>query len=253
LRLQQGKRVLADNLNLALAPGMLMALVGPNGVGKSTLLRTLAQSAHLTKGQWQLHGRPVRQWALPDMARTLVYVPQHAQLHFALQVHEVVGLGLYPHRKALDAAPGALVRQALAATDMAWAYHRPYDQLSGGEQQRVQLSRSWAQATAAGGPAQRVLLMDEPTASLDPRHALAWMAQVRTLCAKGMACLWVVHDLNLALQYASHALLLGGAQGRCCGPVETVLQPRALEAVFGCGFTALPTPDAAMPWLLLAQ
>jgi ABC-type hemin transport system ATPase subunit len=79
------------------------------------------------------------------------------------------------------------------------------------------------------------------------------MAQVRHMCGQGMACLWVVHDLNLALQFASHALLLSGPQGYCSGPVDAVLQPHTLEAVFGCGFRALPTPDTDMPWLLLAH
>lgn len=229
-----GPRILMQDVNFHLPEGALLAIAGPNGVGKSTLLKTLVQDVPLHQGRWAMAGKDVKGMPVATRARKLAYLPQHANLSFALPVHQVVEMGLWPHRHKLEKSPAHWVEHCLELTEMAWASEQPYTQLSGGERQRVQLARVLAQVLAAGGPAQRLLLLDEPTSSLDPRHALHVLSVVQQLCAQGLSCVWVVHDINLAYRYASHSLLLAPDQPPRFGLTSQVLTPHSLSQAFAC-------------------
>lgn len=194
---------LAD-ATLHLAAGELLAVVGPNGGGKSTLLRALLGLVDAERGEARVDGRAVASWDREALARRVAVVPQSETPAFALRVEESVQLGRYPYLGAFAAAGARdhhAVREALERCDVWPLRHRRTDTLSGGEWQRVRLARALAQEPAA-------LLLDEPTASLDVRHAMALLELVASLVPEGVAALVVTHDLNLAARYAHRVALL---------------------------------------------
>ena len=198
-------------------------MIGPNGAGKSSLLRALAGLLPVAQGEIELDGVPLFSRSPTARARLVGYLPQSPRLEWPLPVREAVALG----RRALglgganDPAVGAALEQ-FALTDLAAA---DASRLSGGEQMRVHLAR-----LAAGE--HRVLLVDEPTASLDPRYQLQVLAQLRTLARGGCALLLVLHDLALATRYCDRVLVLAEGQQRALGAPEEVLTDGLLAEVF---------------------
>ena len=227
-------RPVLRGVGLEVAPGRVTAIVGPNGSGKSTLARLLLGRLTPGAGRVVLDGRPVHRLPSRVRARRIAFVPQRASLAFAYSVGQVVRFGLI----AQGRAPGeSLVRRALERADIADRAHEPFAQLSAGQQQRVTLARAIAQLSAAPPGLGRVLIADEPTASMDPRHALACMDLCRELADDGVGVALVIHDLSLALRVADHALLLDeSGRPAASGPVGDVLTPAALRPVFGVRF-----------------
>lgn len=205
------------------------AVVGPNGAGKSTLLRALAgllPQRSIVSGQVLLEQRSLRAWPMAERARALAWMAQQGESGGDLTVRDVVMLGRLPHIGLLG-APGpadeAAVDAALRATGARdWA-HRGLQALSGGERQRVWLAR----ALAVGS---RVLLLDEPTAHLDPPHQMAVvrLMQRRTTAQTVVS---VLHDLNLALR-ADRVLVLADGRVAASGTSDAPAVHRALESVF---------------------
>ena len=223
-------------MTLALAPGRVTALIGPNASGKSTLIRLMLGALSPASGRVTLGGQEVARLRPADRARWISYVPQRAGVCFAFSVRQVVEMGRYA---AGDGARHAAeVERLLVDCDLADVADRPFAQLSGGQQQRVLLARARLQAAGGG----RVMLLDEPASHLDLRHAHEMMGRLRALAAAGLAVLVVVHDLNLALRYADEAWLLDA--GRVCedGPSGRVLTPQVLEPVYGVGLQRIAVP-----------
>ncbi|MGH2587641.1 MAG: ATP-binding cassette domain-containing protein, partial [Dehalococcoidia bacterium] len=159
-----GKALLLDGVSLTLARGEVLALVGPNGAGKSTLLRVLAGDLEPVTGEVLLEGRPLAEYAAHDLARRRAVMPQQTVLQFAFTAREVALMGRSPRLRGSEREDDrAFVEGCMARTDCLQFAGRAYPTLSGGEQQRVTLARVLAQETP-------VLLLDEPTASLDIRH-----------------------------------------------------------------------------------
>jgi iron complex transport system ATP-binding protein len=225
-----GTSTLIDNVTLSLTPGRVLALVGPNGAGKSTLLRLLAGDLQPTAGSIAIDGHPLRSYSALQLARLRAVMPQHALVNFAFQVDQVVAMGRYPHLARRDISPDEdeqIVRQALASADMEAFRTRTYPTLSGGEASRTLLARALAQETG-------VLLLDEPTASLDIGHQEMVMNLSRTLAARGKALLVILHDLNLAAAHADEiALLHRGRLAALGSPAETLTAP-LLSEIYGC-------------------
>ena len=228
VRYPDAPRPALGGVDAAVREGELVAVVGPNGSGKTTLLRALLGAVPLTRGAALVLGRPVGVMAKAELATVAAALPQREEPAFALTVSEFAMLGRYPHLGAFAPAgpeDRARVREALERCD-AWELRaRRIDTLSGGEWQRVRVARALAQAPKA-------LLLDEPTAALDIRHAMELLELVRALVHEGLGALVVTHELNLAARYADRVLLLADGVVQAAGAPREVLTEEILSRVF---------------------
>jgi iron complex transport system ATP-binding protein len=212
----------------AVRGGELLAVVGPNGSGKTTLVRVISGLLRPEGGEVAVNGRPVARWKRPELAGILAVVSQGEAVTFPLRVDETVMLGRYARLGPL-AAPGeadrTAVAEALARCDVSTLAERTVDTLSGGEWQRVRLARALAQQP-------RVLVLDEPTTSLDVRHEMELFELVRRLVDGGLTGLVITHHINLAARYADRMLLLSAGRVAGEGPPAAVLREDTLRAVF---------------------
>jgi iron complex transport system ATP-binding protein len=183
----------------------------------------------LERGEVRVEGKPLAEWTRPALARVLAVVPQGEEVVFPLRVEETVMLGRYA-RLGPFAAPGAAdraaVADALVRCDVAAFAGRTIDSLSGGEWQRVRLARALAQEP-------RVLVLDEPTTSLDVRHEMELFELVRRLVDGGLAGLVITHHINLAARFADRMILLSAGRVAAEGPPAEVLRRETLREVFG--------------------
>jgi iron complex transport system ATP-binding protein len=228
LAVRRGPRPVLSDLSFAVASGEMLAVVGPNGAGKSTLLKAIAGLLPYD-GDIRLTGRDARRLDRRQRARLVAYVPQHSALEAALPAREVVAQGRFAHRDLLGrprADDVRAVNHALELTDTARLAERPFSKLSYGERRMVLLAR----ALATGS---RLLLLDEPTAALDVRHALTLLGVLRRLAADGAAVILVLHQLQEAVAACHRALLL--TDGRCValGSVAEVISAGHVRAVYG--------------------
>nr|HEX4315537.1 ABC transporter ATP-binding protein [Kofleriaceae bacterium] len=225
-----GKRAVLRGVTAAVAAGELVAVVGPNGAGKTTLARASAGLIGVAAGAVACFGVDPAKGVRRQIARDLAYLPQHYELAFPFSVLDVVLLGRFAQQRGLAIASDAdlaAATAAMAACDVADLGARPFDELSGGEARRVLL----AQALCQGA---RLLVLDEPTAGLDPAHARSVMAAVRARCAGGaVAAVVVTHDLDLALRHATRMWLVADGRLAADGPPREVLAADATRAAFG--------------------
>jgi iron complex transport system ATP-binding protein len=218
-------------VSLALAPGEIVGVIGPNSAGKTTLIRLVTRVLEPVAGEIWLEGLPLARLAYAELARRVAVVPQGVPPQFPFTVQELVLMGRYPHAPArYFESPGdlAIAREAMAATGVLELAALPLDHLSGGERQRAVLARALAQEP-------RLLLLDEPTAHLDLKYQAESVALLRRLNReRAVTILLVSHDLNLAAEVCDRLLLLAGGRVVRLGPPEEVLEAATLEAVFGC-------------------
>ena len=262
IAVQRGERQILSDIDLSLPAGQVIGVLGANGAGKSTLLAALAGELSPSAGRITLNGRPLSAWPAAELARCRAVLPQSPSLQFDLPVATVIGMGAYPHARhsrtgaprtdSRDTAQAAMaedqriLQRVLALADVQDLYERRYRRLSGGEQQRVHLARVLYQLLLArqGHDEYRVLMLDEPTASLDPRHQLHLLSAVHTLAhEENVAALVIVHDLNLAAGCCDQLLLLGQGRVAACGMPAQVLTPDTLRQVYGVEATVLPHPN----------
>ena len=262
IAVQRGERQILSDIDLSLPAGQVIGVLGANGAGKSTLLAALAGELSPSTGRITLNGRPLSAWPAAELASCRAVLPQSPSLQFDLPVATVIGMGAYPHARytrtgaprtdSRDTAQAAIaedqriLQRVLALADVQDLYGRRYRLLSGGEQQRVHLARVLYQLLLArqGHNEYRVLMLDEPTASLDPRHQLHLLSAVHTLAhEENVAALVIVHDLNLAAGCCDRLLLLGQGRVAACGTPAQVLTPDTLRQVYGVEATVLPHPN----------
>lgn len=232
---RDGRRVL-DAVSANIGPGEVVGLLGPNGAGKTTLLRACL-GLQPVSGRVTLGGRPVGALSPRERALRAAYIPQDRGIAWPVTVAALVALGRIPHR-AGAAADRKAVDAALAALDLEALRDRPATALSGGERARVLIARALAQEAP-------LVLADEPSAGLDPAHALALIARFRELAAAGRGVLVALHDLGLAARGCDRLLLLEAGRLVADGPPEAVLTPATLSRVYG--ITAHMGRDALGP------
>lgn len=224
-----GDRQILDGIAADIAPGCITAVMGPNGCGKTTLLRCIGGLLRPTAGSVAIDGRQVQDYSARELAQRVAFVRQQAQTDFEFSAFEIVLMGRNPWQQRLQNESQAdwdIVEQCMRQTNT-WhlRFARPA-QMSGGELQRVMIARALAQQTP-------VLLMDEPVSNLDIAHQLDIMRLLRE--AQNKTILIVIHDLNLALQFCDRLLLLHNGKVLCHGPVADGLTPENIRTVYGVG------------------
>jgi iron complex transport system ATP-binding protein len=228
LKVTLAGRVVLSDISLALSSGHLVALVGPNGAGKTTLLRALAGLLP-SDGAIHIRGEALSALGLRERARRFAYLPQGHMVHWPLPARDVVALGRYPHGATdparLSVKDAEAVLRAMQAADVMEFSERPVTELSGGERSRVALAR----VLAVEAP---VILADEPTSSLDPRHQLAVMQTLRAAADKSALVIVVTHDLGLAARFADTVLVLSEGRLVSNGAPDQALSKQVIAEVF---------------------
>lgn len=237
------------DVTFAIDPGEIFGVIGPNSAGKTTLLRLLTRVLPPARGDIRLDGRPVATLSPAEIARRVGVVPQETPRPFPFTVEELVLMGRFPHgpgRLFESLEDRAAARAAMAATGVAALGPLPFEHLSGGERQRALLARALAQRP-------RLLVLDEPTAHLDLRYQAETVSLLRQVNGEqGVGVLLVSHDLNLAAEVCDRLLLLGGGRVVRVGAPEAVLEPDALEVVFGCRVAVDKSPGSGRPVVQVA-
>lgn len=220
---------LLQGVDVSIAPGEVVVVVGANGAGKSSLLGLLAAESLPTAGDVLLDGEPVMQVPREERATRLAVLPQHAILDFPFTVTEVIEMGRIPQPTG-RLANDQVVAQVMARLQLTGLADRVYTTLSGGERQRVQIGRVLCQLwdVLDGG----FLLLDEPTAPLDLAHQLAFLDIARELADRGAGVLLVMHDINLALRCADTIVMMKAGEVIAAGPPGQAVTPQNIRAVF---------------------
>jgi len=211
-----------------IAPGEIVAVLGPSGAGKSTLLRAITGETGRTGGEVRIDGSPLASWSPGALARKRACLPQSSTLSFPFTIREVVGIGRFPYGER-QAETDAAVDRALRVVELVNRAGESYLHLSGGVRQRVHLARVMAQL---GQPEGKLLLLDEPTSSLDLTFQQMVFRVAREWGDAGAAVLVVLHDLNQAMRYGTSVTLL--SQGCCVasGLPEKVLTADRIAEIY---------------------
>lgn len=222
------KMKVLEDVSLKLRKGQIQAIVGPNGAGKTTLLRCIAGIVRPEKGSVRIDGRDVSGMKKVELAKRIGYMPQIAMSKFPVTVFETVLMGRRPYiswrpsRDDLEVVADLLNSMGLA--DIALRY---FDQLSGGQRQKVLLAKAFAQETDC-------LLLDEPTSNLDLRHQMEVMEMISNMAReKGIAAILAMHDLNLTSRFADTILMLNQGKIFCIGEPHQVMTDKNIRSVYG--------------------
>lgn len=227
-------RRLVDGLDLDIPEGVVTALIGRNGSGKSTVLKMLAGQHAPSAGSIGYAGQDLSRWTPRALARHLAYLPQVTPASEGMRLEELVALGRYPWRGALGRfrdEDTAAVEEAITRCGLARLKGRIVDTMSGGERQRA-----WIAVMLAQGA--RTLLLDEPISALDIAHQVEVLALLRAMCREGgMSVVVVLHDVNMVARYCDHVVALGAGRLVFEGPVSALMTADTLQRIYGLPMT----------------
>lgn len=237
-----GKQLLSD-ISFELKPGEVIAVLGPNGAGKSTLLKCLAGQHQPTTGKIRIGEAMLDAIPAKEVATWRGVLPQSSRIPFEFRVIEIVILGRSPHLHGAETSKDhQIARDALKLMDALHLAERTVNTLSGGELQRVHMARVLAQIWEPVSNPGRLLLLDEPTASLDLNHQHALLETARAWANNGTAVMVILHDLNLAAAYADRILILKRGMLVAEGSPTKVLTPEILADTFQVSVSILEHP-----------
>ena len=237
------KRVINENLSVAIPNESFTVIVGPNACGKSTLLRGLSRLLKPGSGQVVLDGQDIHSYKAKEAARKLGLLPQTSLAPDGIRVADLVARGRYPYQKLIrqwTPDDEQAVSIAMTATGIHELSDRLVDELSGGQRQRVWVAMALAQQT-------EILLLDEPTTFLDLTHQIELMELFTDLHLAGHTIVAVLHDLNQAARYATHLIAMKDGGVVAEGPPAEVMTSELVEQVFGLRCLVAPDPVAGTP------
>lgn len=245
------KRLLVRDVTLTIRPGEVVALLGANGAGKSTLLRMISGERKPSKGRIHFFGKSLYDYTPEELAMMRATLSQRNTVNMDFLCHEIVMMGRYPyHRNNPSKKDEQIVEETMEACGVTELSERSYMQLSGGEQQRVQLARILAQLWDRGGG---LIILDEPVANLDILYQQQTLAIVRALARKGYMAIAALHEINLAAQYADRILMMKNGRRWNDGTPSEALTPLNIYAVYGVEADVLTNPRTLTPYVVTKE
>lgn len=239
-----GNRAVLRNLSFSVPQGDLFIIIGPNGSGKTTLMRALGGILNPKSGQIEILERRLASYKRKELARSVALVPQALPVDFPFTVEELVLMGRAPYHSVLGIEKKQdheIAHRAMQFTEVGQLADRRLNQLSGGEQQRVFIARSICQEP-------QILLLDEPTASLDLAHQVRIMDLMERLkTERKVTIVMVSHDINLAAMYGDQLLLLKDGQKVSMGLPHDILNYQILEETYNCKLLVDHSPLGNFP------
>ncbi|WP_410988041.1 ABC transporter ATP-binding protein [Listeria monocytogenes] len=247
LQISYDKRIIVDGLDIAIPANKITALVGANGSGKSTILKTMSRLMKPSKGAVYLDGKTIHSQPTRDVAKQLAILPQNPSAPDGLTVFELISYGRSPHQssfKSITAKVREIIFWSLRVTNLTEFADRPIDSLSGGQRQRAWIAMALAQETD-------VLFLDEPTTFLDMTHQLDVLNLLKQLNqSENRTIVMVVHDLNHASRYAHHMIAIKEGKVIAEGTPTSVMTEQTLEDVFNIKADILIDPRSGVPLCL---
>jgi iron complex transport system ATP-binding protein len=248
ISLGYGSKIIIHNFSFEARPGEMVGLIGPNGSGKSTLIRGITRLLSPSQGKIYINGNTTETLKHADRARLIAVVPQNALLPETFTAIELVLMGRTPHLgffRFEGEKDLCIVRKAMEATKTSHLAERKIGELSGGEKQRLLIARALTQEP-------KIILLDEPTAHLDINFQVEIMELVRNLCREqGLIVLIALHDLNLAVQYCDHLVILNQGRIYSHGAPEIVINAQTIKDVYGADVLVYPHPVNRLPSTLV--
>lgn len=228
LNVELDGRTLLEDINLSIGPGEMVGIIGPNGAGKSSLLKALVGLYHCSGGTIRISDRPLSDYSASERALRISYLAQSQELSFAFQVQDAIRLGAHSRESHTALSPGQLQQELndiAGQLDIGHLLSRRLDQLSGGERQLVHFARILMQKSP-------IMLLDEPTASLDIGHEAQLMNLLRGQCRQGRAALVAIHNLNSAAAFCDRLLLVDQGRLIADGLPDKVITQARMQALY---------------------
>lgn len=226
------QKIILQKVNCEIKKGEILAVIGPNGAGKSTLIKTISGECK-AEGEVIWKGQNIKDYNSKTIAKQRAILTQQIGMSFDFPVSDIVLMGRYPHFKNKPTKGDiAIVQEAIQFAGIEHLVDRKYVNLSGGEKQRVQAARVFAQVIGENKDEPKLLLLDEPLNNLDVQHQHILLSRVEEFVAQGNVALIVMHDLNLASQFASKVLLLKEGKQLGFGLPEEIIKERTISECY---------------------
>lgn len=243
----QGRQIL-NRVSLGIAPGKFTAVVGPNGAGKSSLVKILSNENLKYRGRVMINGEAIGSYSTKELSRIRAVMAQHSTLQFAFSAREVISLSRHGHLTS-GKQNDDIIDEVIAVTGLSALAHRNYLTLSGGEKQRVQLARVLAQVWEET-VFPRYILLDEPSSSLDIAQQQSMFSLVKSICSRNIGVLSIVHDLNLAAQFADRICMMSEGSVIDFGDAHKVFTKNNIERTFCCRVNIYYDPCSNCPFII---
>jgi len=251
ITVQLNSKTILENLNAHFDSGELCAVLGPNGAGKTSLLKALIGDLPISNGIIHFADRPLREWTIKDIARIRGVLPQNSRLNFPFTVRDVIEMGRFPHRTTRE-YNHQVVMETAELCDCSDLLDRSFLQLSGGEQQRIQIARVLAQIWKNEMEMPGFLFLDEPVSSLDISHQYRIMQMLGEIAGqKNIGIVCVIHNLNLAAQSVDRCLILDEGRLVADGKPAHVFTEETISNVFDIDIWIREHPeDSNIPFII---